>query len=59
MLQADEETPPAVLKKIEEVLGFIETLSRWYDQMKKLEPGSWFQLIQMGAKVQRLLKKTG
>jgi len=46
------------MKKIEEVLKFLETLSRWFDDMKKLEPGSWFQLIKMGAKVHSLLKKT-
>ena len=33
------QAPPAVLKKIEEVLKFMETLSRWYEEMKKLEPG--------------------
>jgi DNA-binding transcriptional regulator GbsR (MarR family) len=58
VLQADAKTPPAVMKKIEEVLKFLETLSRWYEEMKKLEPGSWFQLIKMGAKVHSLLKKT-
>ena len=58
VLQADAKTPPAVLKKLEEVLKFLETLSRWFEEMKKLEPGSWFQLIKMGAKVHSLLKKT-
>jgi len=59
VLQADEATPPAVLKKIEDVLGFSEALSEWYDEMKKLKPGSWLQLMKMGAKVHTLLKKTG
>ena len=59
VLQADEATPDAVLKKIEDVLGFIETLNGWYEQMKTLKPGSWLQLMRMGAKVQTLLKKTG
>jgi DNA-binding transcriptional regulator GbsR (MarR family) len=60
VLQADASTPPAVLKKIEEVLGFMEVLNRWYDEMKKLKPGSWFQLMKMGAKVHTLLvKKAG
>lgn len=40
VLQADARTPPAVLKKLEEVLKFLETLSRWFEEMKKLEPGS-------------------
>lgn len=58
VLQADASTPPAVLKKIEEVLRFTETLNGWYEEMKKLQPGSWFQLMKMGAKVHTLLKKT-
>lgn len=59
VLQADEATPAAVLKKIEDVLGFVEALNEWYDEMKKLKPGSWLQLMKMGAKVHTLLKKTG
>lgn len=59
VLQADEATPPAVLKRIEDVLGFVEALNDWYDEMKKLKPGSWLQLMKMGAKVHTLLKKTG
>lgn len=58
VLQADASTPAPVLKKIEDVLGFTETLNEWYDQMKKLQPGSWLQLMKMGAKVHTLLKKT-
>jgi DNA-binding transcriptional regulator GbsR (MarR family) len=58
VLQADEATPPSVLKKLEDVLGFIETLNEWYEEMKKLKPGSWLQLMKMGAKVHTLLKKT-
>jgi hypothetical protein len=58
VLQADDSTPPEVLKKIEQVLAFTETLNAWYEDMKKLKPGSWFQLMKMGAKVHTLLKKT-
>jgi DNA-binding transcriptional regulator GbsR (MarR family) len=58
VLQADASTPPAVLKKIEQALAFMETLNGWYEEMKKLQPGSWFQLMKMGAKVHSLLKKT-
>ena len=59
VLQADEATPKGVLRKIEEVLRFTEALNDWYEDMKKLKPGSWFQLMKMGAKVHTLLKKTG
>jgi DNA-binding transcriptional regulator GbsR (MarR family) len=58
VLQADASTPPEVLKKIEQVLAFMETLNSWFEEMKKLQPGSWFQLMKMGAKVHSLLKKT-
>ncbi len=59
VLQADEATPKGVLHKIEDVLRFMEALNEWYEEMKKLKPGSWFQLMKMGAKVQTLLKKAG
>lgn len=59
VLQADKSTPPPVLKKIADVLRFTEALNEWYDEMKKLKPGSWFQLMKMGARVHTLLKKTG
>lgn len=59
VLQADDATPKGVRHKIEEVLRFTEALNDWYDEMKKLKPGSWLQLMKMGAKVQTLLKKTG
>jgi DNA-binding transcriptional regulator GbsR (MarR family) len=59
VLQTDEATPPAVRKKIEDVLAFTEALNEWYEEMKKLKPGSWLQLMKMGAKVHALLRKTG
>lgn len=58
LLQADETTPANVKKKLENVTQFMETLLRWYDDMKKLQTGSWLQLMKMGARVQAALKKT-
>jgi DNA-binding transcriptional regulator GbsR (MarR family) len=58
VLQADASTPPEVLAKIEQLLAFMETLNAWYEDMKKLKPGSWLQLMKMGAKVHTLLKKS-
>jgi len=58
LLQADETTPANVKKKLENVAQFMETLLRWYEDMKKLQTGSWLQLMKMGARVQAALKKT-
>ena len=58
LLQIDDSTPPLVRKKIENVMQFTEMLTGWYEEMKKLTPGSWFQLMKLGAKVQSALKKT-
>jgi DNA-binding transcriptional regulator GbsR (MarR family) len=59
LLQADESTPANVKRKLQNVTQFMETLLRWYDDMKKLQTGSWLQLMKMGARVQSALKKTG
>ena len=57
VLGADETTPPVVKTRMTETLAFLETLDEWYADMKKLESGSWLQLIKLGTKVQALLKK--
>lgn len=58
LLQADASTPANVKRKLENVAQFMETLLRWYEDMKKLQTGSWLQLMKMGARVQAALKKT-
>ena len=57
VLGADAATPPSVKAKITETLEFLEMLDEWYAEMKKLEGGSWLQLIKMGTKVQALLNR--
>jgi DNA-binding transcriptional regulator GbsR (MarR family) len=58
VLAADATTPAAVKQKIEHVLGFMETLDDWYEEMKTLQGNSWLRLMKMGAKVQTLLKRS-
>lgn len=57
VLSADETTPTIVRAKVTETLQFLEMLDEWYADMKKLESGSWLQLIKLGTKVQSMLKQ--
>jgi DNA-binding transcriptional regulator GbsR (MarR family) len=57
VLAADETTPAVVKAKVTHALEFMEMLDGWYDDMKKLESGSWIELIKMGTKVQGFLKR--
>jgi DNA-binding transcriptional regulator GbsR (MarR family) len=43
--------------KIETTLEFLETLSRWHDEMKGLPMPMLMSLVRMGSKVQKLLRK--
>ena len=43
------------IKKIRSTLEFLETVTRWSEEMKKLEPATLGKLMRLGAKVQRVL----
>lgn len=55
--ETDKSTPPEVKQRIDNVLSFMETLTRWYDQMKTVPNPVLFKLIQMGSKITKLLGK--
>ena len=52
----DPKTPAHVKAKIKSTLGFLETLHRWYEDMKGLPHPLFMALLRMGARVQRYLK---
>ena len=54
--ETDKETPDDIKKRIENTLTFIETLTLWYEKMKKLPITTQKLLIKMGDKVARLIK---
>ena len=56
MAEDDPKTPAHVRAKIKSTLGFLETLNRWYEDMKGLPHPLFMALLRMGARVQRYLK---
>ncbi|MDH5178841.1 MAG: MarR family transcriptional regulator [Gammaproteobacteria bacterium] len=51
----DSTTPPGVKKRIASTLDFMELLTGWYEQMKKLPSSSLLKLMRLGGKVQAFL----
>jgi DNA-binding transcriptional regulator GbsR (MarR family) len=46
----------AAQHRIKETLAFMETLTRWSDEMLRLEPETLMKLMKTGAKIQQLLR---
>ena len=53
----DSETPQVVKDRIANMLGFMERLTKWYGQVRGLPKTTLVGLMQMGAKVSRVLGK--
>jgi DNA-binding transcriptional regulator GbsR (MarR family) len=53
----DRETPAEVKARIEGMLGFLETLTRWYEDMKRVPKPTLVALMKMGARIARFLPK--
>jgi DNA-binding transcriptional regulator GbsR (MarR family) len=51
----DKETDPAIKERIERMLGFLETLTNWYQQMRAVPKPTLVALMKMGAKVARFV----
>jgi DNA-binding transcriptional regulator GbsR (MarR family) len=52
----DKETDPEIKARIERMLEFLETLSGWYLEMRRLPRKTLVALMKMGAKVARAVK---
>ena len=53
--ERDDQISPVALKRLEEMLDFVETISRWYEQMLGVPKPALIALIKMGSKVTSLL----
>lgn len=51
----DKKTSPEVKQRIADTLAFLEQLTGWYDQMKRVDRATAMKLMSLGAKVQGLL----
>lgn len=48
---ADDGTPKEVLERMGGILTFMETLTNWYEQVKKIKKGTLVKLMKLGSKV--------
>ena len=53
--ETDPRISPAALGRLKEMLDFVETVSRWYEQMLGVPKSKLVPLIRMGSKVVNLL----
>jgi DNA-binding transcriptional regulator GbsR (MarR family) len=57
-LENDRETPTEVKARIGEMLGFMSTLTDWFDQVKTLPRPTLLALLKMGTKIAQLVPKS-
>lgn len=55
----DPATTPVVQQRLADMLDFVETMSRWHDQMLTVPKPALMKLIKMGAGVTRLINWAG
>ena len=53
--EADKRTPAEVKGRIAGMLGFMETLSGWYDQVKRLPRPTLVSLMKLGGRIARFV----
>lgn len=54
-MESDKTTPKDVKIKIQEMLGFITTLTEWYEQIHKLPKSTLVTLMKMGGKIAKII----
>ncbi|HEY0634063.1 MAG TPA: MarR family transcriptional regulator [Gammaproteobacteria bacterium] len=57
--EEDPDIDPVVKERIEQTLQFLEQLTGWYAQMKKMDRASMMKMIKIGIKIQSLLNPKG
>ena len=55
--QGDRTVSPVVARRLNEMLGFIERTSRWYEQMSKLSRSQIATVLKLGGGIVRLLER--
>jgi DNA-binding transcriptional regulator GbsR (MarR family) len=57
MAETDPSTPPDVRRRLTEMLSFIERMTDWYEQMKRVPRTTLQRLIKMGTSITRLIAR--
>jgi len=55
--ETDPDTDPELKRRIEAVTQFLERLLNWYAQMSRLPKSMMVTLLEMGAKIEEVLKR--
>jgi len=55
LLEKDRETPAAVRERITTQLEFLETLTRWYDSVKRLPRKTLLKMMRMGERIAKVI----
>lgn len=53
--EAKVSSEPYVQEKLQEMLNFLETMSTWYEQIKKIPSTSLMKIIKLGNKIQKMV----
>lgn len=54
-LQGESGTDAETLRRMQDVLEFMETLTAWINEMKRLPPDTLMKILKLGARVQKIL----
>ena len=54
-LEKDKETPAAVRERIEEQLEFLETITRWFEAMKRMPRRTLLKMMRMGERIAKVI----
>ena len=54
-MEGDPQTPAHALKRVKHMLDFIETLTGWYEQVRRLPKNTLIKLMNMGARIARFV----
>jgi DNA-binding transcriptional regulator GbsR (MarR family) len=54
-LKNDKQTPPAVRERIVTQLEFLETVTRWFEAMKRLPRKTLLKMMRMGERIAKLI----
>lgn len=57
LADGDTSTPAEVRARLEEILGFIERMTGWYEQMRRVPRPTLQRLIRLGAGIVRFVSK--
>jgi len=55
LLKNDRETPDRVRERIATQLEFLETMTRWYDSVKRLPRKTLLKMMRMGERIAKLI----